>query len=139
MNERHSGAIVILLAMAVCLLAAILSVMLYGASALFTFMDWGIAALGLLVIACAAVYFLIMTTPMIPAALKGWALLLIAPVAAPIGRWHALSQRKTRGEEIGLGKLGINVLGTFFFAIFCWALAAIPLFVIVLALKHQLS
>jgi len=59
---------------------------------------------------------------------KAWLMLLIGPVAAPVGRWKTIRHQRSTGEHIGLVSAGLSISGTFLVSVLLWFVSTlIPL------------
>lgn len=99
MNEKHSAAIVFLL-------AAILCVLLFGSSVVLTAVAWAtgifvaLAVIGIAV-GVAALIFKGIGKNLVPF-LKGWVSWIGSPILVPLNEWRQIRDRRSRGERVGM-------------------------------------
>jgi hypothetical protein len=114
MKETHSAAIIFLL-------AAILSVLLFGANVVLA----GTGAIIAIGIALAAIVAVIVFSGIIISKLpgfaagflRGWIKIVAAPVTAPVQYWRTIRDRRSRGERVNLITATIGFLYTSFAAL----------------------
>lgn len=77
----------------------------------------------------------------VAALLRGWLMLLGAPVLAPFGRWQSIREQRARGEVVGVVSAGLSILGTFLASLLVWiAAVSVPLtLVLIIAQSLRLS
>jgi hypothetical protein len=104
----------------VFLLAAILCVMLLGASMVLSGFMW-VAVIGVVL----AVILLAPTV--IPKVLKSLIWLAALPVLGPRGCWVSICERRANGERVGPFAAGFEIAISFVVSVFLWALYGVPI------------
>ncbi len=130
MNEAHSRAIVFLL-------AAILCVLLFGASAVLSGLAW-LAVIGAVLAVLALLFFVARRLWPAAAELVRWFLTkgLALPVFAPLGEWRSIRERRARGERVGAIAAALTLLWTFVASVFVWSLfVCMPLLAVAYELR----
>ena len=126
MSEADNKAIVFLL-------AAILCVMLFGASAVLTGFVW-VAVIGVVLLVIFGV------AAVIPNVLAYLARLAVAPVLEPVRCWRSIREHQAGGERVNPIVAGLEVLWTFVVSAFLWGLLiGIPLLALLFKLFPQLG
>jgi hypothetical protein len=136
MKETHSAAIIFLL-------AAILSVLLFGANVVLA----GTGAIIAIGIALAAIVAVIVFSGIIISKLpgfaagflRGWIKIVAAPVTAPVQYWRTIRDRRSRGERVNLITATIGFLYTSFAALMASYIAIVIPTVIVVGILVEVG
>jgi hypothetical protein len=121
---------IFLLAAILLVLIAILLVMLFGASAVWSGLGWlAVIAIALAIIAVAIA--------VIPGVLGYVAKLLVAPVVEPLRCWQSIRERRASGERVGPISASFEVLWTFVVSAFLWCFLVLILVGVTLALLQK--
>jgi len=70
----------------------------------------------------------------VKAGVRGWLMLVGAPVLAPMGRLRSIREARGRGERIGLVSTGLSVAGSFMVSMVVFFLAVLFPFVLVVVI-----
>jgi hypothetical protein len=128
---------IFLLAAILLALTAILLVMLFGASAVWSGLGW----LAVIAIALAIIAVAIAVIPVAIAAMPGVlgyvAKLLVAPVVEPLRCWRSIRERRASGERVGPISASFEVLWTFVVSVFLWCFLVLILVGVTLALLQK--
>jgi hypothetical protein len=128
---------IFLLAAILLVLIAILLVMLFGASAVWSGLGWlAVIAIALAIIAV-AIAVIPVAIAAIPGVLGYVAKLLVAPVVEPLRCWQSIRERRASGERVGPISASFEVLWTFVVSVFLWCFLVLILVGVTLALLQK--